>query len=330
MTRDKGMTNSAKPRQPENGLQPSLPRTGSLVWTPDCPRSESGEASIEEILAGHPPLANFDEVKNTDAYIQGMEEIASGFREIERLSRRRFLKLGAKTLGGVALGSVAALLGMRSTARADKAVETGRFVFPRLQFSTIDGTPKHWDISPEGDAILRRELKRLTNINVSMEPKVVRLGDFDEMCLNPFVFMTAGGSFELPANEEQNLHEFLERGGFIMADDCMGVGAPVNRDAFFQCYFKLINKLYPDNPMRKIPYDHEIFHIFFDFPNGCPELQGVPHGAHGLFEPGTGRIMSWLSSGDIHCGWCCRWWTMEKNMEAIKMGINVIIYFLSH
>ena len=259
---------------------------------------------------------------------RGMEEIAGGLEQIEELSRRGFVKSGARAAAGLMLGMLAGKL-MTSTARADKTVETGKFVFPRLAFNTVAGTAKHWNISPEGDAVLRRELKRLTNVNVSMEPKVVRLGDFDDMCLNPFVFMTAGGSFELPPNEEQNLHEFLERGGFILADDCMST-LKFDRDAFFQCYSKLINRLYPENPMRKIPYDHEIFHNYFDFPEGCPELQGVPHGAYGLFEPGTGRIMTWLSSGDIHCGWCSHWFTAEKNTDAIKMGINIIIYFLSH
>lgn len=259
-----------------------------------------------------------------------LEQIAGGIERIETLSRRRFLGTSAKSAAGLLLGSSLAGLLIPRRALADKTDETGKFVFPRLQFSTTDSTYKHWDISPDGDAILRRELKRLTNINVSMDPKVVRLGDFDEMCLNPFVFMTAGGSFQLPPNEEKNFHEFLERGGFIMADDCMGVGSPLNTDAFFRCYSGLVDRLYPDNPMRKIPYDHEIFHIYFDFPKGCPELQGVPHGAYGLFEPGTGRIMTWLSSGDIHCGWCYHWFTPELNMEAIKMGINVIIYFLSH
>ena len=253
-----------------------------------------------------------------------LDDIAGGFERIESLSRRRFLGLGARAAAALMAGALA------PRAFAAKTVETDKFVFPRLQFSTTDGSPKIWDISPEGDAILRRELKRLTNINVSMEPKVVRLSDFEDMCLNPFVFMTGGGSFQLPENEEQNLKEFFSRGGFVMADDCMGVGSPANKDAFFRSYTKLINKIYPDNPMRKIPLDHEIFHIYFDFPEGSPELQGVPHGTYGLFEPGTGRIMSWLSSGDIHCGWCCRWFTQEKNMAAIKMGINVVIYFLTH
>ena len=268
---------------------------------------------------------------NADRYA---DEIAGGLEKIESLSRRRFLQKGAKSAGGLFLSSlfVSTFINYLGTmtGRADQAVETGKFIFPRLQFSTVDGTGKHWDISPQGDSILRQQLKGLTNVNISMEPKIVRLSDFDDMCRNPFVFMTAGGAFTLPPNEEQNLAEFLRRGGFILADDCMGVGGGNDVDAFFQCYTKLINRIYPDNPLRRIPNDHEIFHCYFDFPNGCPELQGIPHGAYGLFEPGTGRIMTWLSSGDIHCGWVCKFWSMETNMSAIKMGINIIVYFLSH
>ena len=89
-------------------------------------------------------------------------------------------------------------------------------------------------------------------------------------------------------------------------------------------------KMFPENPMLKIPYDHEIFHIYFDFPEGSPHMQGVKHGAYGLFEPGTGRIMTVNTPGDLHCGWCNSFFTPEKNLAAIKMGINIIIYFLSH
>jgi len=70
--------------------------------------------------------------------------------------------------------------------------------------------------------------------------------------------------------------------------------------------------------------------IYFQFKDGCPHMQGVPHGAYGLFERGTGRIMTINCPGDIHCGWQNRFWSDGRNLEAIKMGINIIIYFLSH
>ena len=205
-------------------------------------------------------------------------------------------------------------------------MRTGQFVFPRLQFSVYDESEDIWNVHPIGDVNLRHRLQDLTNVNVSLEPRVVRLGDFDDMCRNPFVFMTSEGYFRLTGVEENNLREFLERGGFIHADDCVYRG----QDRFFRCYRDLINKLYPDNPMRKIPYDHEIFHCYFDFPDGAPHCQGVPSGAGGLFEPGTGRIMTLVTPGDLHCGWCCEYFKPEVNEAALKMGINIIIYFLTH
>ena len=37
-----------------------------------------------------------------------------------------------------------------------------------------------------------------------------------------------------------------------------------------------------------------------------------------------------VTPGDLHCGWMSRYWAPEKNMEAIKMGINVLMYYLTH
>ena len=261
------------------------------------------------------------------------EALAGGWETICRLSRRRFLKAGAAAVGGAVLagmgglGGVAGLGAGAKAARADQAVKTGQFIFPRLQFSVKDNTPDRWNAGPVGDVNLRKKLMELTNINVSLEPKVVRLGDFDDMCRHPFVFMTSEGYFDLPPKEEWNLREFLERGGFVFADDCVYAA---REDRFFRDYVKLLNRLFPDNPVRKIPFDHEVFHIYYDFPKGSPHMQGVPHGAHGLFEHGTGRIMSYAEPGDLHCGWMMRFFGTEKDTQAIKMGINIIIYFLTH
>lgn len=248
------------------------------------------------------------------------------------LRRRDFLwTVGAGSVAIAGAGSSAARGGQpaakHDAAAQNRIVRTGQFVFPRLQFSVYDETVDIWNAGPIGDVNLRRKLQELTNMNVSQEPRVVRLGDFDEMCRNPFVFMTSEGYFKLPDVEERNLREFLERGGFILADDCVYLA---KEDRFFRFYRDLINKLYPDNPMRKIPYDHELFHCYYDFPDGAPHCQGVPHGAWGLFEPGTGRIMTVATPGDIHCGWMSRFFSPEKNEAAIKMGINIIIYFLTH
>jgi len=256
-----------------------------------------------------------------------------GLERIEHLRSRRSFLRGSVAAGAGMLAALGALAGGLRKALGDEAVETGKFIFPRLQFSVLDGTPDIWNVGPSGDVILRKKLRELSNINVSMDPKVVRLGDFDELCRYPFVFMTSEGFFKLPDKEEKNLREYLERGGLILADDCVFAGKD---DRFFRCYRDLINRLFPENKMRHIPPEHEIYHIHFDFgKKGSPHMQGVQvhdgfSGAWGLFEKGTGRIMTYLDPGDLHCGWMCKYWGLEKSMEAIKMGINVILYFLSH
>ncbi len=267
----------------------------------------------------------------------------------QSLTRRQVLKGSLMGLAAMALGPLAGLLPRE--AGAEEAVKTGKLVFPRLQFSVSDETGDAWNTGLSGDVNLRQKLRELTNINASEEAKVVRLGDLDDLCRNPFVFMTSQGHFKLPDQEEKNLREFLERGGFIFTDDCVyptakgktipsdlvgnivtprRLGDAADIDRFWRDYVLLINRLFPDNPMRKIPYDHEIFHVYFDFKDGTPHMQGVQHGMWGLFEPGTGRIMTVATPGDLHCGWMCEYFGGAKDLLAIKMGINVIIYFLSH
>jgi hypothetical protein len=234
-----------------------------------------------------------------------------------------------------------------------ETVKTGEFVFPRLKFHVRDEGMDIWDVGPSGDQVLRRNLIELTNINASPEPMVVELDDLDKMARYPYVFMTSESEFELAPKHARNLREFLMRGGFIHADDCchpttkgaihpsdMGAGfaykvregstSGVDGDRFFMDYVRTINGLFPDNPMRRIPDDHEIYRCYFQFPGGCPVMQGVDHGAWGLFEQGTGRLMTVITPGDLHCGWMSRYWAPEKNMSAIKMGINVLMYYLTH
>jgi hypothetical protein len=260
------------------------------------------------------------------------EELAGAIEHIQVLSRRKVLAGGAAALGGLLLSPLTNVTGTpAAAAEAEKTVETGEFIFARLEFAVLDHSPDKWNVGPIGDAILRKKLRELTNINVMEKPKVVRLREIEEMYRHPFVFMTSEGYFELSKQEEKNLREYLDRGGFILADDCVLFG---REDRFFQTYVKLLKKLYPNNPPREVPLDHEIFHIYFDFgKEGSPHMQGVRYGdsnAAALFDPETGRIKTFATPGDLHCGWMCRYWGMDKNLAAIKMGINVVIYALSH
>ncbi len=246
------------------------------------------------------------------------------------LSRRDFIKtamVGSLAMSGLPLLSNNKLFAQERSSDKPESVKTGTFYFPRLMFHVKDETGDQWNIYPIGDVILRKRLKQLTNVNASDDPIVVRLSDLDAMCRYPFVFATSEGFFDLPKNEEKNLKEFLMRGGFVYADDCV---LERTGDRFFTDYVKMIKRIFPDHEMKKVPDDHEIHNCYFHFPKGAPFLQGTNHGPFGLFEKGTGRLMTYVTPGDLHCGWTCMFFNQKQKEDSIKMGINIIIYYLTH
>ena len=253
-----------------------------------------------------------------------------------RIDRRSFLRRSLGAVGGAALaGSLLGALGRETFAAPTPAdlsgspTATGTFFFPRLKFNVIiDGRPvgSAWDVYPDADTNLRRQIRKLTNINVSEEPVVVSLDDLETLVKYPFVFATDERHFRFSKQEEDNLAEFLQRGGFIYGDDCVFE----DQSLFFRDFRIMMDRIYKDNPMRRVPDDHELYHCYFDFPKGLPRMQGENLGAWATFDRRSGRILTLLTPTDMHCGWTCRFFNPQQNMDALKMGINIVVYYLSH
>jgi len=206
-------------------------------------------------------------------------------------------------------------------------VKTGQFYFPRLQFQNLQPVNKPWDVWPQGDQKLRDAVKKMSNINILTDPVVVNLDKPEELFKYPFVFMTSEGSFSISEKNIKTAREYLLKGGFIYADDCT-----LNQqgDVFFLSFIAQMAKIFPDNPMRPVPNDHEIYTCFFKL-NGAPHCQGVKHPGMGLFEKESGRLMAFVTSGDVHCGWVGFGNLSGVEREnSIKLGINVIVYCLTH
>lgn len=250
----------------------------------------------------------------------------------QTLDRRSFMRQGLTALTGAAMYGTLLKCFAGTHVLADEpdvpksAVKTGTFFFPRLKFDVLNAH-SGWNVYPIADVILRRTLTKLTNINVSEEPVVVSLADMKSLVRYPFIFATDERRFRFPKNEEANLREFLLRGGFVYGDDCIHGR---NKILFFEDYRRMMNRIWPDNPMRRVPDSHEIYHCYFDFPKGLPYLQGQDIGGWGTFDKQSGRLLTYVTPTDLHCGWTCRFFTPKLNEASIKMGINIIIYYLSH
>lgn len=264
----------------------------------------------------------------------------------ESINRRDFIARGLKGLAGLGLASGLGAALLPREARAEWGPDPMKewrdsipkvtidesdpnvFVMSRFRFQTITRVTGQWDAGLVGDENLLAFLRTQTNLrvtNLPTEARVVGIDDFAKMRKNPFLFMTSEGRFAMTKEEAEAIGEFFKRGGFIYADDCVDGEAGVQ---FYTAYQEEIQKTLPGFKMEPVAPDHEIYRCFFRIPGGrSPICQGVPHPDMGLFY--NGRMVSFLTAGDVHCGWV-PWHGPEKMQECFRMGTNIVIYALTH
>ena len=155
--------------------------------------------------------------------------------------------------------------------------------------------------------------------------------------------MTGENYFRLSTLEKDNLRAYLQRGGFLFMDDCL-LGA--TGDFFYRSAYALMEELFSPGAVKHIPHDHEVFRSVFDFSNrglprlrsinkprvrGLPYVLGNSHGARGVYM--GERLAVFISAADLHCGWCDRTgleFGRPSYKRAIQMGINIIVYAMTH
>jgi hypothetical protein len=266
------------------------------------------------------------------------------------LTRRTFLKT-------LSVGVSGALLQASSLEVIGKLWATGRrneippldtrydFILPRVKFDCDNRVPDAWNISPGGDWNLLMALKETVRCKVKFPDSssdydpyygqaehfnaIVDFSELPPLKNYPFLFMTAEGEYTFNDTWKKNLKRYLTEGGFLLMDDCVFNGAG---DFFYQSSYKLLEEVFGKSSVQMIPKNHEVFHTVFDHQAlGQPHLHGVNHGARGVFL--DNRLAVFLCSTDIHCGWndrLGRWFGVQKHKQSIELGINIIMYALSH
>ena len=87
--------------------------------------------------------------------------------------------------------------------------------------------------------------------------------------------------------------------------------------------------------LLELAFDHEIYHIFYDFPTGLPKIHehdGKPPQGFGMFHDGR-LILFYTYETNISDGWAdpeVHNDPPDKREEAFQMGINIVLYALTH
>jgi len=183
-----------------------------------------------------------------------------------------------------------------------------------------------WYNDPSAEVNIMEFLKRNTVIDVD-ESKFYSVDvSSDDIFNYPFILITGHGNINFSEAEAKRLRTYLERGGFLYADDDYGMDKAFRRE---------IKKVFPDQEMKELPFDNKIYNCHFSFPKGLPkthEHDGKPAQGFGCFL--NGRLsMYYTYETNISDGWADPREhddPPEKREEAMKMGTNIIVYALSN
>lgn len=180
-----------------------------------------------------------------------------------------------------------------------------------------------WYNDPDVLPNLAREARARVGLEVDTAQVVLRLDDpriFD----HPFLYLTGHGNIYFSDEEARNLRMYLERGGFLYADDDYGMDEAFRRE---------MRKVFPEATWIEVPFDHPIYHIVYDFPQGLPKIhEHYPGPPKGLALVYRGRIVVFYTyNTNISDGWTpSHNDPPEKREEAFRMGVNILTYALMY
>jgi hypothetical protein len=171
----------------------------------------------------------------------------------------------------------------------------------------------------------------LTHVEAALGVKTAkgeaRVSIMDEALFSyPFLYMTGHGKVKFSDEEALRLRRYLESGGFLWADDNYGM------DEYFRSEMR---KVFPEQELVEIPFDHEVYHVIYDFPSGLPKIHehhgGPPHG-YGIIDDDrlvvfysyNTDIGDGLEDPEVHRD------PPEKRDAARRMAVNIVAYALTH
>lgn len=166
-----------------------------------------------------------------------------------------------------------------------------------------------------------------TLLNLGPKEDVVELTT-DKLFTYPYLYLTGHGNVTFSAAEAERLRRYLLQGGFLHIDDNYGLEEHIRPE---------LEKVFPDKKLVEVPFDHPIYHIRYDFPNGLPAIhehdpEEAPKG-YGIFDD-SGRLMVFFSvQSDLGDGWdpaSVHNNPPEKRRAALRMGTNLLTYAMTH
>jgi hypothetical protein len=182
-----------------------------------------------------------------------------------------------------------------------------------------------WYNDPSSEVNLMKYLMANTNMKVKAEYKFADIAS-DEIFSYPILFMTGHGNVVFSSDEAARLRRYLENGGFLYIDDDYGFDKAVRRE---------MKKVLPGGEFLELPFNHGIYNIMYNFQYGPPKVHvhdEKPPQGYGMFINGRMAVFYTVESNPSD-GWAdpeVHNNPPEKREEALKFGVNIILWALSN
>ena len=227
----------------------------------------------------------------------------------------------ARWIVGTLAGACLAPAGASHAQRPPLADGGSGFVVARLKY---DGGGD-WYGNPSSLPNLARALRERTTVPVVRDDEA-RVSALDpDFFSYPYVYMNGHGNVRLADAEVERLRRYLLHGGFLFADDNYGMDESFRRE---------IARVFPDRPLVEVPFDHAIYHCFYDLRQGPPKVHehdAKPSQGFGIYD-GDRLVVFYTYQSDIGDGIEdpeVHKDPPEVREAAMRMAINTVVYALS-
>lgn len=252
---------------------------------------------------------------------------------------RRWLFIAAAVVLGAAAGAAAVQFDRTRGARDADPAYDGRFTFVRLRwdstlgFSRRGGFGAAWNHDyPRAERHLSRILRELTGVDLDTDRSLVLALDDPELFKYPIAFMWEPGFWNLTDREATSFGAYLLKGGFAVFEDFDG-------EQQWNHFESQMRRVLPDARWARLGQSHPIFDTFFrvkDIDAIVHPMSGQRPSYYGLFEDNdpSKRLMAVANyDNDVPEYW--EWsgeglYPFDASNEAYKLGVNYVVYGLTH
>jgi hypothetical protein len=183
-----------------------------------------------------------------------------------------------------------------------------------------------WYSDEESLVELLAFVREQTLMDVGTEEDVVELTS-EDLFRYPYLYLTGHGNVTFSSEEAQRLRRYLQQGGFLHIDDNYGLDEYIREE---------LKKVFPEKDLVEVPYDHPIYTVRYNFSDGPPKIHehdGEAAQGYGILSE-SGRVMVFYThETDLGDGWepaSVHNNSPEKRRAALRMGVNILTYAMTH